>query len=720
VETLGGTGAGGLQMKNPHDEGRDRARHWVQNLAFVGTLMVLALVLYAAAITRTAERRERRQAATQTAQARVLGTAAVGETAGAVATATVRQEEAYRGTPVPVPPEERITPESAARLRTFARWGKGVPNALAFSPDGRNLAIATSVGVYLSSPEGLRFLEPPFSVHYLAFSADGRRLALASATGALWLWYQGEDRLRPFADDLGAIASLAFSPAGTILVAGYSESSSAWLWEEGKGVVLDIPRPGAAPPYRPCVALSPDGRYFAAAWFGGPLALWDVMEGRLVGELFGEGGFQRLAFSPDSSLLATASSTGTVRVWHLPDLSLRNTLEPEMGYLSELAFSPGGGWLASAGQHTIRVWDMRSGSLLRIFERMPGDPLAEGPGGPHLAFSPQETELASFSGDGCIVLSDLSTGTTRPLRCGFTPAWIGVAVAPDGERVAALSQDGRVWLWRLGDGSLERVLDVQEWRTGGSRAVVSPGVYFLGSRSAPGAVVLFRAVELTATLETTATASLRNEFPSWMLYPSVAGVAFSPDGRTLRVGLDNVTTLWEISTGRLLGWSPNETAALSAVGSPIPSPDGKWIAAPGPGGTLLLWQPGQESLAQPLAGHSEPVTAIAFSRDGRLLASASLDGSILLRRAGDGFANFAAVAQEVTPVWSMAFSPSGTLLALGRSDGNVRLVDTTTGLPVAELKGHTASVTSLAFSEDGRWLTTASSDGTIRLWGVGE
>jgi WD40 repeat protein len=68
----------------------------------------------------------------------------------------------------------------------------------------------------------------------------------------------------------------------------------------------------------------------------------------------------------------------------------------------------------------------------------------------------------------------------------------------------------------------------------------------------------------------------------------------------------------------------------------------------------------------------------------------------------------------------MAFSPSGTLLALGRSDGNVRLVDTTTGLPVAELKGHTASVTSLAFSEDGRWLTTASSDGTIRLWGVGE
>ncbi|MGC8947394.1 MAG: WD40 repeat domain-containing protein, partial [Anaerolineae bacterium] len=88
----------------------------------------------------------------------------------------------FSGTPYPQP-AAALSPENAGQVAQLARWGKGTVNQVAFSPDGRLLAVASSLGVYLYDAETLeeiRFLESPAWVTSVAFSPDGRLLASAS------------------------------------------------------------------------------------------------------------------------------------------------------------------------------------------------------------------------------------------------------------------------------------------------------------------------------------------------------------------------------------------------------------------------------------------------------------------------------------------------------------------------------------------------------------
>ncbi|MGC8873562.1 MAG: WD40 repeat domain-containing protein [Chloroflexia bacterium] len=732
-------------------EEQDRVRHGLQNLAFAGTLVVLALVLYAAAIARSAERRERREAATQTAQARVAATIAGQATAGAVATATVRHEEAYRSTPIPVTPQEPIAPETAGRVQPLARWGMGVPSAVAYAPDGRYLALGTTLGVYLYDPEGtepLRLIETDFPVQHLAFSQTGDRLALGLLDGSLWLWSADDGHLRPLADDLGSVVALVFPPKGKVLAAGHSDSGSSWLWQEGLGVILELrPPAGTAkePMPLPSVAFSGDGRYVGVGWYEGPFQLWDVAERRVLGELAEVQGFQRIAFSPDGSLLATASGEGTVRVWRLPLLTPLGTFETSMGYLNALVFSPNGGLLASAGQRTVRVWDVRNTALLRILE-MPRKEASRWPMGDQaLAFSPRGTALVGIATDGNVLTWDLASGTAAPLLLGFTPAWVDTAVTPDGQLLAALADDGRVWIWSVADGTLVRVLEPVSWASS-PRLIVSQ--YVMTSSLAQGPLLVLpetqavRVGERTFTMtmempypylwptttvtwvgQATTTLSFEGGFPPRILpLPDFPGISFLLDGRTLGVrAFGEGVTLWDATSGRLLGWLLDEIPSAETFSErAVLSPDQKWIAAPGEGGTVLLRERGPGSQLRTLAGHEDWVTGIAFSSDGRYLATGSADGTVLLRRASDDFLSYTIVTREPVSVSCVAFSPDASLLALGRIDGTVRLIDTATFRPVADLRGHTVWVSDLTFAADGRWLLTVSLDGALRLWGVVE
>ncbi|KAI7968660.1 hypothetical protein EIK77_000069 [Talaromyces pinophilus] len=118
---------------------------------------------------------------------------------------------------------------------------------------------------------------------------------------------------------------------------------------------------------------------------------------------------------------------------------------------------------------------------------------------------------------------------------------------------------------------------------------------------------------------------------------------------------------------------------------------------------------------QTLEGHSGSVESVAFSPDGRLLASGSRDGTIKLWDPATG-ALQQSLNGHFNSVASVAFSLDSQLLVSGFRDGTIKLWDPAMGALQQTLEGHSGSVESVAFSPDGRLLASGSMDGTIKLW----
>ncbi|CRZ16821.1 putative regulatory protein [Mycolicibacterium neworleansense] len=150
------------------------------------------------------------------------------------------------------------------------------------------------------------------------------------------------------------------------------------------------------------------------------------------------------------------------------------------------------------------------------------------------------------------------------------------------------------------------------------------------------------------------------------------------------------------------------------------SPDGKRIASGGADATVRLWdtETGQP-IGAPMRGHNKMVIGLAFSPDGSRIASGSPDATLRMWDADTG----QPIGQPLRSdggVTRVAFSPDGKRIASGGSDATVRLWDAGTGRPIgAPMRGHEAAVMSVAFSPDGRQIASAGFDDTVRLWDAG-
>jgi WD40 repeat protein/uncharacterized caspase-like protein len=422
-----------------------------------------------------------------------------------------------------------------------------------------------------------------------------------------------------------------------------------------------------------------------------------------------------VAFSPDGRVIASGSSDSTIKLWDAATCNQLRSLEGHTGPVNSVAFSPDGKVIASgSGDKTIKLWDVATGNQVRSLEGHTG-------GVTSVAFSPDGKVIASGSQDkfgrlspqlrrDTIKLWDAATGKQLRSLEGHTGDVTSVTFSPDGNVIASSGWDQTIKLWDAATGNQLRSLEGHT------------GYVYSVAFSPDGKVIASASQDKTIKLWDAATGNQLRSLEGHT--GDVNSVAFSPDGKVIAsASQDKTIKLWDTATGNqrrsLEGQRGTQSTWSGDTGyvySVAFSPDGKAIASGNQYKTIVLWDAATGNQLRSLEGHTTQVDAVTFSPDGKVIASSTGgDDAIKLREAATGMQLHSLPAYGVH---SVAFSPDGRVIASGsyEEEKAIKLWDVATGKQLRSLPGHTGYVTSVAFSPDGKVIASGSWDKTIKLW----
>jgi WD40 repeat protein len=550
--------------------------------------------------------------------------------------------------------------------------------ALAFSPDGRTLAVGDSDG------ENATLLLVDTRTHRarasvasstnvvtadVAFAPSGRTVVTGEAVSGhngppaevLVSRRASDGRELRRSKPIPGGRLIGFTDGGRFLLVTSGETKSYLLDPHTFRRMRTFDASGAA-------AISPAGDTAAFGQDDGSVKLVDLrtaadraMAGRATGRVIA------LAFSADGNVLATTSDDGSVDVWDLPTRTLRETFTgPAAAALGPL-FDPATTTLYSGSSDgSMIVWDVRG-------ERRLGRPFRFDPVG------------------------KAGQGVHTPAQNAST----AVAVSPDNSFFVTSPAPGRITLWRAAD---QAVL-------GELRGPCGYAVSLAWSYDG-------RLLAATGTGRETVVWNVATRKVVKLVGP--AGpmgnqrVAFSPDDRLLSTaGIDGSVRIYDLRTARLVG-SMQLNGSLQGLDF---SPDGKGLAAASLAGDIAIWDL-QRRTQERLIHHNPAILSLRFSPDGNEIVTGDLAGNVDFWDPATGRQIGRTLGGQNGPVLSVTFNPSGNEVITTSSDGKLRLWDLASGklvgapLPGADTAG------SGTFFPDGKQVISVFRSGTGVIWNV--